>query len=102
MKELENNVVTALISMRNQPTYETRFEQNAIVKKALRAALSHDESFNYAFDSLGKLMGTMIAPDKAFRLFNWNLDWLFYDLNLFKITTHISLFYCITLMVSCV
>lgn len=74
MKELENNVITAVISMRNQRTYEAQFKQNITVKKALRSALSHDESFNYPFDSLGKLMGTMIASDKAFRLFNWNLE----------------------------
>mgnify|MGYP006145801833 CR=1 FL=1 len=60
--------------MRNEKTYESRFTSNNTVKKELRKALSHDESFNYPFDSLGKFMGTMISPDNAFRLFNWNLE----------------------------
>ena len=74
MKLLENNIIASLVKMRNEKTYEARFIQNNSVKKELRTALSHDQSFTYKFDSLGQYMGTMTSPDNEFRLFNWNFE----------------------------
>lgn len=74
MKGMENNVISALLAVRKQKTYEKMFEKNNIVKQELRKALRYDEAFKFKFDSLSQYMGTLTSPDGNFRLFNWNFE----------------------------
>jgi len=74
MEGMENNIISELLKVRKKKTYSDMFKQNNLVKQELRKALKYDESFKYSFDSLGQYMGTMVAPDNAFRLFNWNFE----------------------------
>jgi hypothetical protein len=71
---MENNIITELLKVREMKTATKMYEQNALVKQELRKALRYDEAFKFEFDSLSQYMGTMVSPDNAFRLFNWNFE----------------------------
>ncbi len=74
METWENKIISALLEVRKQKTYEAMFEKNNVVKQEIRKMMQYDEAFKYDFDSLGQYMGTLVAPDNGFRLFNWNFE----------------------------
>jgi hypothetical protein len=49
-----------------------RFALNEQFSESLHAALALSGSFSYPFDSISKI-GKLMAPDKSFRIYNWNL-----------------------------
>lgn len=48
-------------------------ETNDIFIEGLKVMLKEDDAFKYPFDSL-QSMSKLTAPDKEFRLFNWNVE----------------------------
>lgn len=74
IKAHEDTLVSLINSMRIETIYQEKLRKNALIEKQLRKMLRIDESFNYKFDTLAKVMGTIKSPDNAFRLFNWNME----------------------------
>lgn len=50
-----------------------RMEANVLFKATLDSTLALPASRNYPFDSLSPTMAVLESPDKAFRIFNWNV-----------------------------
>ena len=74
VKSFEDSLVVMLEQIRVAETLNDKFEINTRFEKTLRKALRYDEAFNYKFSSLSKVMSTKTSPDKAFRIFNWNIE----------------------------
>lgn len=65
-----NNCFNKIIAATND---SVKFLYNEYIKHHFRQVLHYKASFQYPFDSL-KNMGIITAPDKQFRLYNWNLQ----------------------------
>ena len=74
VKSLEDSLITSLEKIRTAETLKEKFEFNTQFENILRNVLRYDEAFTYKFNSLSKVMSTKISPDKAFRIFNWNIE----------------------------
>jgi hypothetical protein len=59
-------------ALRNAKTNADLLEKNKIFTAGLKVILNGGEAFKYPFDSL-QSMSKLTSPDKAFRLFNWNV-----------------------------
>lgn len=74
VKSFEDSLLTSLEQIRTAETLKEKFILNTHFENTLRKALRYDEAFTYKFNALSKVMSTKISPDKAFRIFNWNIE----------------------------
>ena len=74
VKSFEDSLVTSLEQIRTAETLKEKFVLNTRFENTLRKALRYDEAFTYKFNALSKVMSTKTSPDKAFRIFNWNIE----------------------------
>lgn len=74
LKAHEDTLVELINNMRTEENYQEKLKKNVLIEEQLRKMLRIDEAFNYKFDTLNKVMGTIKSPDNAFRLFNWNME----------------------------
>lgn len=72
IKDLEIQLQQYLEEMSNALDDVNRGLANEKFNWLLRETLRKEEAFEYPFDSL-RMMGKVLSPDGAFRLFNWNL-----------------------------
>ena len=73
MTQLEDSLNFYLKKLRASASDGEKDYYNELLKSWVKKAAVRKESFKYPFDSL-KTMGTITSPDKAFRLFNWNIE----------------------------
>lgn len=71
LKSLEDSLVKLSTKVFKGQDAE-KLNANQTFLAVLKQALEMEGAFNYAFDSL-KVIGKLDAPDKAFRIFNWNV-----------------------------
>lgn len=72
MAAFEARMVNWLEAVGNAPSDRERIEASGKLTSVLLASFEREEAFTYAFPQLRR-MGTMVSPDGAFRLFNWNI-----------------------------
>lgn len=72
LPELEKEMAALQNQVGNAATAEERLAASAKFEDLLTAAFGYDESFEYAFSSLPKVVKHK-PEDGAFRLFNWNV-----------------------------
>lgn len=72
MQELEMRMTTWLEAIGSASSDRERIEASGKLTSLLLEAFQLEEAFTYAFPKLER-MGTMVSPDKAFRIFNWNI-----------------------------
>ena len=75
LQRMESELMTKLIEVRTIKERSEQITPNNEFEALLRQALAYNAAFDYPFDSLGRMMGTIKSPDNAFRLFNWNLEY---------------------------
>jgi hypothetical protein len=69
----EDSLQYYLDSMRKTRTDARKLMWNNKFKNCLEKTLAINGAFDYPFDSLTTI-GKLVSPDKAFRIFNWNLE----------------------------
>lgn len=74
VESFEDSLVTSLEQIRTAKTLKEKLVLNTRFENTLRKALRYDEAFTYKFNALSKVMSTKTSPDKAFRIFNWNIE----------------------------
>ena len=74
LNSFEDSLVSIIEKIRTAETLKEKLNINIKFENTLRKALRYDEAFTFKFDSLSKVMSTKTSPDKAFRLFNWNIE----------------------------
>lgn len=70
-RRYEDSLLLTADSMYTAALPETRQDFAMTFIRQLKGALSLPNSYSYGFDSLGKLVNILPAPDGAFRMFNW-------------------------------
>ncbi len=73
MQVREDSLTHYLRELRTAKNDSERVEKNKQFKTFLAETLREEEAFTYPFDSLTSI-AKLYAPDKAFRLFNWNIE----------------------------
>ncbi len=71
--ENEKLLAAKFKELRAQTKNKDFIEKNKVFIEGLKVMLKEDEAFTYPFDSL-TTMSKITSPDKAFRLFNWNVE----------------------------
>ena len=74
IQSFEDSLLISLEKIRTAETLKEKFVLNTQFENTLRKALRYDEAFTYKFNDLSKVMSTKTSPDKAFRIFNWNIE----------------------------
>jgi len=75
MKVAEDSLIYYLEKARAQETeINKKFYNKKFKNKLSYVLIRNSKSYNYAFEKLGKQMGTLKSPDGIFRMFNWNLE----------------------------
>lgn len=74
IQSFEDSLLTSLEQIRTAETLKEKFILNTRFENTLRKALRYDEAFTYKFNALSQVMSTKTSPDKAFRIFNWNIE----------------------------
>jgi hypothetical protein len=74
IQSFEDSLLTSLEQIRTAETLKEKFVLNTRFENTLRKALRYDEAFTYKFNALSQVMSTKTSPDKAFRIFNWNIE----------------------------
>ncbi len=72
IEQIEAEVATLQLRIGEAPTDEERLRASEQMKEVLISSFEMEEMFNRTFPTWNKL-GTLISPDNAFRLFNWNI-----------------------------
>lgn len=72
-KIMEDSLVTTADSMYEAFIPDTRIDYAERFVKQLVRALKIPNSYNYPFDSLGKIINIIPSDDGAFRIFNWEI-----------------------------
>lgn len=70
-KEHEVALIKLVDSMRNSYLSDEKLETSYEFITKLKSVLKTNNSYQYPFDSLRRLMHIIDAPDKSFRIFNW-------------------------------
>ncbi len=70
-RRYEDSLLLTADSMYTAALPETRQDFAMAFIRQLKGALSLPNSYSYGFDSLGKIVNILPAPDGAFRMFNW-------------------------------
>ena len=73
MELAEKQINEKLEILRKAKTNMEREVANMDLEEVMEKYLAYKETFEYPFSSF-KTMGTITSPDKAFRLFNWNVE----------------------------
>ena len=74
IQSFEDSLLISLEQIRTAETLKEKFVLNTRFENTLRKALRYDEAFTYKFNALSQVMSTKTSPDKAFRIFNWNIE----------------------------
>ena len=69
----ENEIAIALNNLRQSKTNAELELNNITLIAELKELLDYPDLFDYSFDKLNT-MSTLVAPDKSFRIFNWNIE----------------------------
>ena len=73
MRQQEDTLQRSLDALRKAPNDEERKKCNADFLALMREPTKMKGAFEYPFDSL-KSIARIYAPDKYFRIFNWNIE----------------------------
>lgn len=71
-EEMEERMFECLESIRSSSTDQTRLAYSDSLASIIKDALNSEGCMNYPFSSITQ-MGILDSPDKAIRIFNWNI-----------------------------
>lgn len=71
--EQEELINQALLKLRSAEDDNMRMMANAELLDALEPVLKHPDAMHYSFGKF-ETMSTIVSPDGAFRIFNWNVE----------------------------